>query len=81
MTREFVRKNVPLVSLIIYIILYGILIFSRPHLIYNKNGTIRNFGIGYSTRSILPIWLLAIIIAIMSYFAVLYYVSYPYLHF
>lgn len=57
------------------------LILSKPNLIYNKNGTLRNFGIGYTTKSILPVWLLSIIIAIMSYFVVIYYVTYPDLQF
>ena len=81
MNRGFVRRNITLFALILYIILYGLLILSKPHLIYNKNGTLRNFGIGYSSRSVLPIWLLSIIIAIMSYFAVMYYVTYPNLQF
>ena len=81
MSRNFVRRNITLASLGLYIILYGILIFSKSHLIYNKNGTIRNFGIGYTTRSVLPAWLMSIILAIVSYFTMLYYVSYPTIQF
>lgn len=81
MNRNFVRKNITLFALILYIILYGLLILSKPHLIYNKDGSLRIFGIGYSTRSILPGWLLSIIIAIISYFVVMYYVTYPELQF
>ena len=81
MNRSFVRRNIPLFALALYIILYGVLIFSKPSLIYDKNDCLRNFGRGYTTRSILPVWLLSIIIAILSYFAVMYYVTYPDLQF
>lgn len=81
MNRSFVRRNITLFALTLYIILYGLLILSKPSLIYDKNGSLRNFGIGYTTRSILPVWLLSIIIAILSYFAVMYYVTYPDLQF
>lgn len=81
MVNNFVKRNLILVSLCLYIILYSALIFSKSHLIYNKNGTIRNFGIGYSTRSVIPVWLLSIVLAIASYFIVLYYVSYSVIYF
>ena len=81
MSRSFVRKNITLFALILYIIIYVVTILSKPYLIYNKNGTLRNFGIGYTSRSVLPVWLVSIIIAILSYFAVMYYVSYPELQF
>jgi hypothetical protein len=81
MNRGFVRKNIPLFSLILYIIVYSIIIFIKPYIIYNKNGSLRTFGIGYKSRTVLPVWLVSIIIAILSYFSVMYYVSYPELQF
>ena len=81
MNRSFVRKNTTLFALILYIIIYVAIFLSKPYLIYNKNGTLRNFGIGYTSKSVLPAWLVSIIIAILSYFAVMYYVSYPELQF
>ena len=44
---------------------------------YNKDGSLRQFGIGYQKKTILPAWLIAIVVAIMSYFGVLYYISLP----
>jgi hypothetical protein len=48
----------------------------KPACFYNKDGSIREFGIGYKNKTILPIWLLSIILGIVCYLAVMYYVSY-----
>ena len=37
-----------------------------------KNGSFRQFGVGYKNTTILPLWLISIILAIISYFIVLY---------
>lgn len=81
MNTQFIRKNITLFSIILFIILYCILIFSKTSLIFNKDGTLRQFGVGYHTRSVLPAWLMSIVIAIISYFTVLYYVSYSRIQF
>ena len=81
MNIQFVRTNVTIFAMVLFILLYSLLIFSNTSLIYNKDGTFRSFGIGYNTRSVLPVWLMAILIAIVLYFIVLYYVSYPKIHF
>jgi len=47
--------------------------YTNPSFLYNEDGSLREFGIGYSSKTILPIWLVAIIIAILSYLAVLIY--------
>lgn len=69
--RNFIRNHVTLFSILLFFLLYGMTLFSRSSLIYNKDGSLRNFGIGYSTKSVLPLWLLSIVLAIMSYFIVL----------
>ena len=81
MNRNIIRRNTTFVAIFIYIIVYSLIVYIKPNLMYNNNGSLRGFGIGYKSKSVLPIWLVSIIIAILSYFIVLYYVSYPYLHF
>jgi len=44
---------------------------------YKDDGSIRQFGVGYRNKTILPVWLLAIILGILSYLFVLYYLAYP----
>ena len=43
---------------------------------FDKNGKPREFGIGYKNKTILPLWLMVIILAILTYFGILCYVNY-----
>ena len=76
-SRLFVRNHISAVAILIYLILFGILVFIKPNFLYNKDGSLRNFGVGTSKKTVIPIWLLAIVLSILSYFFVLYYLSVP----
>jgi hypothetical protein len=39
---------------------------------YNEDGSLRQFGIGFQRKTVVPAWLVAIILAILSYLFVLY---------
>ena len=75
--RPYIQQNVSTVSILLFIILFGVVQLMKPAFLYNRNGSIRDFGIGYKNKTILPIWLLSIILGILSYLAVMYFVAYP----
>ena len=75
MYKSFVRKNNITIAILLFIIIFIIFVKLKPDFLFNRNGSIRNFGLGKSSCSILPIWLLVIIIAIVSYLFVLYYLT------
>lgn len=77
MYQNIVRQNMTLVSTIIFIISFGIIQFIKPQFLYNTDGSIREFGVGYKNKTILPIWLLSIVLGILSYLAVMYFLSRP----
>jgi hypothetical protein len=65
--------NILFVVIALYILLYGLIITFKPSIIYDNNkDCLRQFGVGYKNTTILPLWLVSIIIAIFSYFIVLY---------
>jgi len=45
--------------------------------LYNKNGSLRQFGIGSSKKTVVPIWLLSIILGILCYLFILFYLNLP----
>ena len=49
---------------------------SKPNIIFDKNGKPREFGIGYKNKTIVPLWLTVIILAIVSYLSVLCYINF-----
>ena len=77
MRRSIIRRNVTLTAIIIYISLYLAVLMLRPAFVFNEDGSLRNFGVGFRRKTVIPAWLLAITIAIGSYFSVLYYISCP----
>ena len=76
MSKKYIRENIPLVSIIIFVILFGIIQYNKPMFLYNKDGSLREFGIGYKNKTIFPVWLLSIVLGILCYLAVRYYVTY-----
>ena len=81
MIQNYVRKNIPLFSLSLFLVLFLIIVSIKPSLIYNKDGSFKNFGIGYKNKTIFPIWLVVILTAIFSYSIVLFIVIVPRLQF
>jgi hypothetical protein len=77
MYRTFIRNNITLVSIIIFMIIFGIIQWIKPAFLYKSDGSIREFGIGYKNKTIIPVWLLSIVLGILSYLFVLYYLAYP----
>jgi uncharacterized membrane protein YidH (DUF202 family) len=75
MNKTYIRENITLIAVIIFIIIFGIIQIIKPACFYNRDGSIREFGIGYRNKTILPIWLLSLILGILCYLAVLYYVN------
>ena len=75
-TISYIKTNLITFSLILFFISYILLNIIKPKFLYNDNNTIRDFGIGYRKKTVLPLWLITIVLAILSYFSILYYVSY-----
>lgn len=75
-TRSYIRQNITSVSILVFTIIFIAIQFAEPNFLYNK-GKLRQFGIGTKQKTILPIWLLSMILGIFSYLFVLYYLTYP----
>jgi len=77
MFRSFIRNNVTLVAIIIFLTIFIVVQMLKPGFLYNKDGSLREFGVGYKNKTILPVWLFSIILGILCYVIVLYYLTYP----
>jgi uncharacterized membrane protein YozB (DUF420 family) len=77
MNRTYIRENAPLFAIILFLIMFGTIQMMKPACLYNKDGSIREFGVGYRNKTIMPIWLLSLILGILSYLFVMYYVASP----
>lgn len=77
MNRIFLRNNISTISILLFFVIYSIILYLKPGFLYNKDGSLRQFGLNNNKKTIVPIWLLVILIAIISYFALLYYLAIP----
>jgi hypothetical protein len=77
MYKTYIRQNITLVAVILFVIIFGIVQMIKPACFYNSSGSIREFGVGYKNKTILPIWLFSLLLGIVCYLAVLYCVNMP----
>ena len=71
-----IRNNLAGSAIALYVVVFMLVQYMTPSFLYNEDGSQREFGIGYSSKTVLPIWLVAIILGILSYLTV-YYISRP----
>ena len=64
--------TVRMISLIIYLLIVFMIWYLKPSFLFNRDGSFRQFGIGYKEKTILPIWLFFIIAGLLSYIGVMY---------
>jgi len=74
--KGFIRHYKLNIAILLFLILFSIVHFSKPKLFYNADGSFREFGVGYRNKTVIPIWVVAIVLAILSYLSVLYYLAY-----
>jgi len=74
--KGFVRHHKLNVAIFIFLILFSVVHFIKPGFIYNHEGGFRPFGVGYKHKTVVPIWVVSIILAILCYLIVLIYLNY-----
>jgi len=67
MYKQFIKNNLILSAIIIFILIFSIFAFIKPNFLFTKDGAIRHFGLGKSRCTIVPLWLLVIILSIVIY--------------
>jgi len=72
MNKLFIKQHTTSLSILLFMILFGIMVYLKPNFVFNKDGTMRQFGIGYRNKTVIPIWLIVIIMAYLSYLFLLY---------
>jgi hypothetical protein len=66
--QTFVQSNKVSFSILVFIIAISVVHFViRPSIVYNKNGSFKEFGIGYMSKTVTPIWFICIILGVFSY--------------
>lgn len=69
-TKQLVRYNKISIAILMFLVIFSIIHYLKPGLLYTKEGGFREFGVGYRNKTVIPIWLVSIILAILCYFSV-----------
>ena len=77
LTRSFVKTNIISFSILLFLIMYFFINNLKPAFLYKKNGQLRSFGLNYSGKTVIPLWVIVIALSSLSYLAVLYWINYP----
>ena len=59
-------------AIILFLIFFALFHYLKPGFAYNSDGGFRPFGLGYRSKTVIPIWLIAIFLAIFCYLFVLW---------
>ena len=70
-----VKKNFLSVTIIIFLILFTLVQMIKPTIFYTHYGALRQFGVGYKQKTVVPVWMFSIILAILTYIGMLYYIN------
>lgn len=77
MNRGYIRRNITGFSVLLFIIFYLLILFFKPSFIFDEDKNIRDFGLGSTKKTVLPLWLISLVLGIASYLLVLFYITYP----
>ena len=66
--KEFIQKYRMLSTFILFLTFFSLIMIIKPSFIFNKDGSFKDFGLGYTNRTVLPIWIISIVFAILSYY-------------
>jgi Co/Zn/Cd efflux system component len=68
---HLIRQNKVVSAIFLFFLLFILMLSIFPSVWFENNGSIRAFGVGYKKKTILPAWLLAVLLGILSYVVVL----------
>ena len=59
--REFILDNKLAIAVCIFLAFFFSIHMLKPSFVYNKDGSFREFGVGYRHKTVIPIWLVSIV--------------------
>jgi hypothetical protein len=74
MLLKYAKTHKKSVAIFIFLILFLIFHYLKPGFSYTEDGGFRQFGLGYKNKTVIPIWVVAIVLAIFSYLFVVVFV-------
>ena len=64
---SILQKNKTSLAIFLFLGVFALIHMAKPRILYNENGSFRDFGVGYKHKTVFPIWVVAILLALGSY--------------
>lgn len=77
LNRYIIRKHIVSFTILLFVAIFTLVVYLQPSIFYKRDGTLREFGINQSNKTVIPIWLFVICISIVSYLSIMFYLIYP----
>jgi len=74
--KKFFIRNKVFFAILLFLGFFSLFHSFKPAFAYDDDGSFRPFGLGYRHKTVIPIWVVAIVLAILSYLAVLAYIQF-----
>jgi hypothetical protein len=74
--KGFVRYHKLNIAIFLFLVMFSIIHYVKPAFVYNSDGGFRPFGVGYKHKTVIPIWVVSIVLAILCYLAVCCYIAF-----
>jgi hypothetical protein len=71
-SKKWLAYNKVNVAILIFLLSFSIFHYIKPGFAYTNEGGYRHFGLGFRNKTVIPVWIVAIILSILSYLFVLF---------
>ena len=75
-SKKIIVQHKLTITILLFIAIFSGIHYSKPSLLYMPDGSFRQFGVGYKNKTVISIWVVSILLAILCYVAVSYYLLY-----
>jgi|UniRef100_A0A6C0IMQ8 hypothetical protein len=73
--KSVVKQNRVHISILLFLIVFTMIHVYKPSVLYESDGSFRKFGVGYRNKTVIPIWLISVVVAMLSYVSVSFYLA------
>jgi hypothetical protein len=73
LNRTIIKKYILQLSVFITSLLILTIYFVKPNIIFNRDGTYKQFGLGNKSKTVFPMWYSVIMVSVAVYCAIRFY--------
>lgn len=73
LNRTIIKKYILQLSVFITSLLILTINYVKPNIIFNRDGTYKQFGLGNKSKTVFPMWYSVIMVSVMVYCAIRFY--------